>query len=369
MRRLTLFVAAVFLVLASACGSDSQETSSVDTPSAAAASATAAADLRLLPLSPAELGAPPVPAATKATAPSAVPYEPAVAPYASYGSDAAPGVFPRTIRHAMGETTLKSEPKRVVVLDTGELDAVFELGLTPVGTLDYTTTGLPPYLEEKLSGVRTVGTLAEPSLETIAALRPDLILSNKLRHEQIYDQLAAIAPTVFGERAGLVWRHNFALYAEALGREQQAAATVAEYEERVRRLNAALPNPRPSVSVIRVLENNLRAYQRANFIGILLTDLGFPRPPAQNVDDFGLINLSLETVDQYAPADLIAVSVYGGDGNPFGARVLESPLFRSLDAVKQGKTMIVNDRVWIAGLGYTAADSVFDDIAKHFGVQ
>ncbi|MGD9891562.1 MAG: hypothetical protein AB7U18_09750, partial [Dehalococcoidia bacterium] len=180
LRSHTLLTLAMALISAMviACGDGGGEESSVATVaatgSAASPSATAAgtAALRLLPLAPDALGAPAVPPATKSAAANAVPYESTVAVYAKHGTDAAPGVFPRTVRHAMGETEIKAAPQRVVVLDTGELDAVIEMGLLPVGTLDYSSSGLPPYLEERLRGVSTVGSLAEPNLEAIAALRP-----------------------------------------------------------------------------------------------------------------------------------------------------------------------------------------------------
>ncbi len=52
---------------------------------------------------------------------------------AELGSDAEPGVFPRTVTHALGDTVIESKPERVVVLDSGELDDVLSLGITPVG--------------------------------------------------------------------------------------------------------------------------------------------------------------------------------------------------------------------------------------------
>src|SRR5690606_8973948 len=116
-----------------------------------------------------------------------------------------------------------------------------------------------------------------PNLEAIAALQPDLILSSIIRHEALYDQLASIAPTVFGVRTGVVWKQNFALHAQALGREEEAQAIVLDYEERIREMNEALPDPRPVVSVVRVLADNLRYYAIANFSGTILRDLGFPR--------------------------------------------------------------------------------------------
>ena len=69
---------------------------------------------------------------------------------AKLGSDADPGAFPRSIEHANGTTDIAEKPQRVVVLDTGELDDVLSLGITPVGMV--TTEGanpVPSYLAEK----------------------------------------------------------------------------------------------------------------------------------------------------------------------------------------------------------------------------
>ena len=95
----------------------------------------------------------------------------------------ADAAFPRTVVHAMGETEIPARPQRIVVLDTGELDSALSLGVTPVGAV---TTAVSEdflsYLAEGAAGVERVGTIAEPNLEAIAALQPDLILSNRVRH-------------------------------------------------------------------------------------------------------------------------------------------------------------------------------------------
>ena len=99
---------------------------------------------------------------------------------ASVATEAA---FPRTVEHAMGATDIPARPERVVVLDTGELDSVLSLGVTPVGAVTTAVSqAFLSYLAEGAADVEVVGTIAEPNLEAIAALQPDLILSNKVRH-------------------------------------------------------------------------------------------------------------------------------------------------------------------------------------------
>ena len=132
----------------------------------------------------------------------------------------------RTVEHAMGTAEVTGTPERVVVLDTGELDAVLALGVTPVGAVRTGVSDeLPAYIEDAgvdPAAIANVGTIAEPALEQIAALEPDLILSNAVRHADIHDRLAAIAPTVFAEAIGETWEDNLRLAGEALNRSGQA---------------------------------------------------------------------------------------------------------------------------------------------------
>ncbi|HVG96412.1 MAG TPA: iron-siderophore ABC transporter substrate-binding protein [Chloroflexota bacterium] len=379
-RRFLPLAAAVPAVLVlAACGQGAAES---NTPPPAAATGAAAVSgaagagapaaggaLRLVPLPPGQLGAPAVPAPAASTAPGAVPHDPAVAVYNAYGTDAAPGVFPRTVRHGTGTTELPRAPQRVLPLDSGELDSVVQLGVKPIGYLDHDPRLMPDYLVEALKGLPTVGTLAEPNLEAIAALAPDLMLTSKIRHEQLADRLKAIGPTVFGERTGVVWKQNFALHARAMGREAQADATVKEYEARVKALNAALPSPRPTVSVVRVTATNLRYYQRANYSGTILNDLGFPRPAAQNVDDFALLNQSLETLGPMGDADVIVVCPTEGEQMGLLREMRNSGLWQNLGAVKQGRVLMALDDVWMAGIGYRSAGVILEDIARFFKVQ
>ena len=97
------------------------------------------------------------------------------------GEGAQPAAAERVVQHAMDETTISGTPQRVVVLDTGELDSVLALGVKPVGSVRVDANQeFPPYLQDEAQGVETVGTIRAANLERIAALNPDLILSNKI---------------------------------------------------------------------------------------------------------------------------------------------------------------------------------------------
>ena len=49
------------------------------------------------------------------------------------GSGAADGVFPRTVVHYQGESTINAAPTNIVVIGTGQADALLTLGSCPIG--------------------------------------------------------------------------------------------------------------------------------------------------------------------------------------------------------------------------------------------
>ena len=296
--------------------------------------------------------------------------DPQAAPTGSAATDAS---FPRVIATAKGDVTIPRKPERIVVLDTAELDSVTLLGVTPVGAIPphlSDSTAFPSYLKDKLTGTVEVGTSAEPKLDLIASLRPDLILSNKVRHDKIYDQLSKIAPTVLTETTGFPWKANLAVHATALGREQEAQDAVTAYETRAKKVGEAIVarngGRAPTVSVTRFMAGVIRMYQKSNFSGVILVDAGLTRPASQNVDAFSS-EISPELIDR-ADADALFVTTAVAPDKTQKQAVEASPLWSRMGAVRNGKVFPVKDEVWISGIGVQAAHLVLDDLAAAFGV-
>ncbi|WP_069159987.1 ABC transporter substrate-binding protein [Nocardia altamirensis] len=284
--------------------------------------------------------------------------------------------FPRTLDTVMGQVTIPHAPKRVVVLDTAELDSVTLLGIKPVGAvLPHTKSrgGFPDYLADKVGPATDVGPLLEPNLERIASLKPDLILSSKVRHEKIYSKLSGIAPTVFTETTGGPWKANLAVHAKALGLDQQAADALKNYENRAHDLGAAIKAKNgtlPTVSVVRFMAGPTRLYLNTSFSGVVLDDIGLPRPASQVATDpkKTMKDVSPEQVDQ-ADANLIFIATVDDPGKTEKGAVTTSPIWRDLAAVKDGKAIDVSDEIWMSGIGVQAADKMLADVAKATGVE
>ncbi len=286
-----------------------------------------------------------------------------------FGTTAKPGEFPRTIKHAMGETELEKKPERVVVLDTGELDNVAALGIKPVG-IAYTdgSPTMPSYIGEKGGTPENVGTINNLNLEAITKLNPDLILGSKLRAEALYPKLSAIAPTVFAVRPGYVWKENFLLNAAALDRQADAAKMLEDYTNKATETGNAIEKKlgvRPTVTALRFMPGKIRLYAKKSFIGTILVDAKIPQPSPSQVDELAA-EVSAEQISK-ADADLLIYSTYGDPAKTAQGDVLGGPLWSSLNAVKGGKAKPVADETYFLGLGVLAANVVLDDLKKQAG--
>ncbi|RCV55007.1 ABC transporter substrate-binding protein [Marinitenerispora sediminis] len=295
------------------------------------------------------------------------------------GDGAASEGYPITVEHAMGETTIESRPQTVVALDTSYVDAAVALELDVVGRITYRAVGedIPDYLGEAgetYAGDATiVGTLEAPDLATIAELEPDLIVSAEVRHADIYDQLSAIAPTVFSESTGSSWKDNIRMLAEATGREELAEQRIGAYEERAAELGEAI-NERfdgepPTISIVRFAgEPTVRLYSSASFPGIVQADVGLPRSPDAPDDTENIaVDLSEEQILDL-DADHIFVSTWNDDtgaAEEQAERFTSNPLWDQLE----GERHDVPDVTWFTSVSLQGAEAMLDDMAETFDVQ
>ncbi|MFJ4676606.1 ABC transporter substrate-binding protein [Kitasatospora sp. NPDC088783] len=289
-----------------------------------------------------------------------------------------PSPVPRpdvTVDAADGPVTVPGGARRVVALDTAELDSAMTLGITPVGAAKAPLDAGPPgyWPASRLAGVAVVGGIgAAPDTAAVTALRPQLILTNLARDTDHLQALRAIAPTVATRTTGAPWKENFQLHATALDRREQAAAVVAAYDRHVDRAKAALSAAGAAgqrISLVRFVEGSpaVRLYARQNFPGSVLADLGLPRPGPQDADRFD----TGAAPDQLAPADgdLLLYAGYGDPARNGLATALASPAWRALGAVRAHRAFRVDDQLWFQGIGYTGAHFLIAELLHVLGAN
>jgi iron complex transport system substrate-binding protein len=273
-----------------------------------------------------------------------------------------------TIEHAMGSTTIEGTPERVVILTNEGTEALLALGVTPVGAVQ-SFTGDPWYdhISDKLKDTKVVGVESEVNVEAIAALKPDLIIGNKMRQEKIYDQLNAIAPTVFAETLRGDWKTNFKLYSQALNKEAEGNKVLEDYDARIAELKEKFGDKlNMKVSMVRFMAGEVRIYHKDTFSGVILNDLGFARPESQNVDDFAERNVTKERIPAMEGDILFYFTYETGDGK--GSELekdwINDPLFKNLEVAKKGQVYRVNDVTWNTAGGVLAANLMLNEMEE-----
>ncbi|HHC6553572.1 TPA: iron-siderophore ABC transporter substrate-binding protein [Vibrio parahaemolyticus] len=101
-----------------------------------------------------------------------------------------------TVNDAYGAVTFEQVPQRVVVLNWDILEQVLALDIEPIAAPNlpgYRQWVVNPYAPES---IEDIGTRAEPNLEKIASLKPDVILTASPQQDLI-PLLRQIAPVVY----------------------------------------------------------------------------------------------------------------------------------------------------------------------------
>lgn len=274
-----------------------------------------------------------------------------------------------TVEHAMGTTTMEKTPEKVVILTNEGTEALLALGVTPVGAVQ-SWTGDPWYdhIADDMKDVKVVGVESQVNVEAIAALQPDLIIGNKMRQEAIYEQLSAIAPTVFAEDLRGNWKNNFELYAKAVNKEEKGKEVLAAYDQRIEDLKTELGDKvNMKVSMVRFMAGDVRIYHKDSFSGVILEQIGLARPESQDKEDFAEKGVTQERIPAMDGDILFYFTYEEGDGKASEVEKewIENPLFKNLEVAKNGQVYKVDDAIWNTAGGVKAANLMLDDLEKY----
>ena len=283
------------------------------------------------------------------------------------GSDqAADGVFPRTVGHFEGSTTVKAQPTRIAVLSTGQLDDLLSLGIVPTVTTraenaglvpDYLAKAFPQY-KQQLAAMADAGTRTAPNLEALAAAKPDLIIVNDSLGD-LYPKLSRIAPTVVTAGNGINWKRDLLLVGDAVGKGQAAQKLLDSYTGQA--AAAGKPLGAPTVSMVRFTPDRTRMFGVSSFTGSIAVDMGLKRPEAQQFNAISQ-DVGAESIDT-ADGDWIFYSVQGDESKTDAGSVLAGPLWKSMGAVRAGRAVKVDDDPWYLNAGPAAARIVVKQLA------
>jgi iron complex transport system substrate-binding protein len=196
-----------------------------------------------------------------------------------------------TIVDDLGRSVTLARPAERIVsnYDIDVTIPLIELGAMPIASHGRLAGDGKPYLRSsKLltgidfdnSDIAFIGA-AETDLEAVAALKPDLIVTEISRATPV-EALEKLAPTIV-INSDLGAPHVYALLAAATGKEAEFRRLDSRYRAQLALMKAEVQPERHLVSVFQPLRGKLNVYQSYRAIGQVLRDAGFRFPPL--IDD------------------------------------------------------------------------------------
>ncbi|MFH0384693.1 siderophore ABC transporter substrate-binding protein [Streptococcus sp. A18] len=286
-----------------------------------------------------------------------------------------------TIQTSTGETTVPSNPQKIVVLDYGVADSLRALGKedTIVGM---PKDSLPTYLKDlkDKKEITNVGNLREVNLETVAELEPDLIiLSSRTQDQQA--EFEKIAPAIYFETSTSDYlnsvKTNATELAKLFGDEvvKEAESKLADIDTLVQ--TAQDKNKDTQLTTLTVLLNEgsmagIAPDGRYSFIyktlGFQPTDLKLKENTQGNQGRSHGSSLSLESVSQINPDIIFVVDrtlAIGGDDTQ-NSDILNNALIQETNAGKNKKIITLTPDLWyLSGGGLESTKLMFEEVVAH----
>ncbi|WP_404450550.1 iron-siderophore ABC transporter substrate-binding protein [Virgibacillus necropolis] len=258
-----------------------------------------------------------------------------------------------TIEDGIQEVKIEGTPKKVVVLEWTYVEHLLPLGIQPIGVSDVEGYNKWINVGDPLSeSVKDVGTRAEPNLEAISRLNPDLIIGVKYRHEGIIKQLQDIAPTVMfapysQEGAKNQYQHMldefhtiakiFDKQAKADEVEQQLEKTFKEQGQRI--ADAGYKNLDAVVTQAFTSQNApvLRLFTDNSVVAGVLEKMGVNNAVTSDKPEiYGFLSVSVEALQNYQ--DNHFFYLVQEDDTIFSEQLADNPAWTNLNFVKENHT-------------------------------
>ncbi|QFZ17027.1 ABC transporter substrate-binding protein [Saccharothrix syringae] len=269
---------------------------------------------------------------------------------------------PVTVTDARGkEVKLDAPAQKVVTLEWAETEMVASLGVMPVGAAD--TTGYKAWdsVAPLDDSVKDVGKRNEPSVDSIVALDPDVVIMPEGRDATLADQLEKYVPVIVTEASDASrnldrLRGDLGLVAKALGKTSEGDALLAEMDKALADGKKAVADKgaggTPFVAADGWLEGstvNIRPFGKGSLVSDTAEAVGLENAWTGEVDpQWGLGATDVEGMT--AITDPKTVLFYSAsEDDVFTTGLAQNPVWQRLPFVTSGKVVKLAPGTWTFG--------------------
>lgn len=278
--------------------------------------------------------------------------------------DAKKTAAPITLTDASGaKVELAGPAKKVVGTEWNVVESLVSLGVDPVGVADvagYKTwnTAVPLKGEPK-----DIGTRGEPSMDTIASLKPDLVIATSDLPPAALQQLRKVAPVLEvrpGDAADPIGQmtKNLDLIAQATGTTAQSDKLKQGFQAKLDQGKKALADAGKGGAAYAfadgyVISNqvSIRPYTSGSLIGGVNEKLGLKNAwTVQGDEAYGLATSDVEGLTKLGDVEFAYIGNDGDkDSNLFAGVLAQDKVWTSLPFVQKGNVNRLPDGIWMFG--------------------
>ncbi|MBP6562993.1 MAG: siderophore ABC transporter substrate-binding protein [Neisseriaceae bacterium] len=271
-----------------------------------------------------------------------------------------------SVAHKLGTVEVKQNPERVVVFDFGALDTLEALGVDVIGL---PKANIPSYLSKyKDDKYADLGNLKEPNFEAIHAAKPDLIIISD-RQAKLFDQLNAIAPTVYTNVDYSDYlpslEKNVHTLASLFGKEAQADEALAKVKADIAKVNEQTSAMSEKGLIVLVNDGKISAYGSKSRFGFIHDVLGMKQADENiSVSTHGQ-SVAFEYIVKTNPDYIFVIdrSAVVGNSETAAKQVIENELVQKTNAFKNGHIVYLDPNVWyLSGGGLGSAQEMVNEV-------
>ncbi len=274
---------------------------------------------------------------------------------------AAAGADAITIVDDRGETVgLEAPAEDIVALEWNTAENLIALGVMPVGVADvdgYTTWVKSEVLDDT---VTDVGMRGEPSIDAIAGLAPDLVVTTSDLPESAISQIEEFAPVLVVRGADASngigqMEQNLENIAIATGREAEAETILAGFDDKVAEGRAALEAAGLAGTQFAMSDAwasggqvSIRPFAKGSLLSDVTEELGLVNAwPGEGDADYGLASTDVEGLTVLGDVSFLYIASVEQD--PYQNELAANAVWQSLPFVKAGTVHRLPDGIWMFG--------------------
>lgn len=280
-------------------------------------------------------------------------------------SNAAAASGPVTLTDARGEKVeLDAPARRVVALEWAEVEMLDTLGADVVGAADpkgYATWNAVAELD---ADTEDVGYRAEPSIDAIMALDPDLVVLEKDGGDALIKQMdKAGVPVLVTEGSDAArnldrMHEDFTMIAQALGKEDEAEEILTDLDEKLaatrEAIDAAGNDGAPFALADGWMEGggvNIRMFTEGSLFSDVAEKVGLENAWTKPGDEmWGLMTTDPEGISTLKKhEDLTFLYSSSDEPDVFAEGLSKNAIWTSMPFVKKGNVHKLEDGTWTFG--------------------